>query len=322
MFIMVAVVLLPAGAVRAQSVKSWLDPRLIKSRPVFDARSRAYLGKAGVRQQGAHMRYARHQVAMTMPLYYDGQTQWRLTTQASLLDLDTAARMPTTGEAFPRELWDIRIGGGYGHKQADESVLGVHATVGSAGDDPFATGGETAVSAVGFLYTPKSKTTGWLAYLTAQTQLDGTGAYAFPGVGYHVEDGRLEALLGLPVIWAKVKPVESVAIQGFAMPSRVMADVTWTVLDGVALFATYDWEWQGYIRHDRRDEEDQLFYVEQRLWGGLEWDITENVKFVAAAGYGFDRRFFEADNFFWGSQRNRMSVGDGAMAYVRLRMKY
>jgi len=315
-------IVLSSGPASAQSVMSWLDPRLIKSRPVFDHRTRWYPGRAGVRGQQAHMRYARHQAALTMPLYHDGTTQWRFTLQAVHLDLQTAARMPDTGEAFPEELYDFRIGGGYGRRLADKRVVGVHATVGSAGDDPFATGGETAVSAVGFLYKPKTETSGWLAYLTAQTQLDGTGAYAFPGVGYHMENDRVEALLGLPVLWAKVKPVPSVALQWLALPSRVMADVTWTVFDGVALFATYDWEWQRYIRHDRRGDDEELFYVEQRLWGGLEWDIVDDVKFVVAAGYGFDRRFFESDNFFWGSQRNRMSIGDGPMAYVCLRMKF
>lgn len=318
----VAAVLLSGSAARGQSVMSWLDPRLIKSRPVADYRVRTYAGKAGVREQAAHMRYSRQQFSFTMPVYHDDTEQWRLTTQATSLQLDTSARMPDTGEAFPDELWDFRLGGGYGRRLDDDRTAGVHATIGSAGDKPFATAGETALSAVGFYYKAEDKTSGWLTFLTAQSQLDGTGAYAFPGFGYHIETERVEALLGLPVFWAKVKPVESLALQGLAMPSRVMADATWTIGDGVALFATYDWEWQRYVRHDRFKRDEHLFYTEQRLWGGLEWDISKHVKFVAAGGYGFDRRFYEADNYFWGSQRNRMSVGDGPMMYLRLRIKF
>jgi len=318
----VAAAVLSASAARGQSVMSWFDPRLIKSRPVADYRTRIYATKAGVRNQTGHMRYARQQFSFTMPVVHTDTEQWRLTTQVTSLRLKNGARMPDTGEAFPDELWDLRFGGGYGRRLDPERTVGIHATVGSAGDKPFATADETAMSAVGFFYKADDETSGWLVYATAQAQLDGTGAYAFPGVGYHMQTERIQALLGLPVFWARVKPVEPVALQGLAMPSRVMLDATWTVIDDVALFATYDWEWQRYVRHDRFKRDEHLFYTEQRVWGGLEWDITKDIKFVAAGGYGFDRRFYEADNYFGGSQRNRMSIGDGPMMYFRLRIRF
>ncbi len=310
------------AAARGQTVMSWLDPRLVKTRPVTDYRVWSYLDEAGVRDQDASMRYEKHEFSLTMPVYQDDDQQWRLTAQVRALRLETDARLPESGEAFPEQLWDIRLGGGHGRRLAGGQVLGVHATLGAAGDRPFATAGESALSATAFLYWPRGEHAGWLAYATAQSQLDGSSAYAFPGFGYHLDYERFEGLLGLPVVWGKYKPAPSLALQGLLLPSRAMADATWTVAKGFAVFLTYDWEWQRYIRHDRANRDDQLFYVEQRLYAGIDWAIRENVHLLAGAGYGFDRRFFEREGFFSGDERNRFSIGDGAFATVRLRVRF
>ena len=312
-----------AAEARAQAVMSWFDPRLIKTRPVVDYRLRAYVGESDIADQRADMNYAKQEFSFSVPIVETDDDQWRITGQVGNLQIHNNAVLPDTGGAVPDELWDIRLGLGYGRRLDANEVVGVNATIGSAGDKPFATAGETAFSATGFVYLPDGDENGWLLYLTAQSQLDGRNAYAFPGAGYHIGGKDLQALLGVPVVWTRYKPTPPLALQGLLLPSRAMADVTYTVVKGFSLFATYDWEWQRYIRHDRVDKDEQFYYAEQRIYGGIEWDlIEEHCKLVAAGGYGFDRQMFESENFLCDSRRNRIHIGDGVFAYLRLRYKF
>lgn len=324
--------LVPARVAVGQSVMSWLDPRLVRQRPVVDYRQRSYFDEAGVRGQDAELGFHKQELAVTAPLYQDDEEQWRFTSQVWSLCLHNNATLPDTGEPVPDELWDIRVGGGYGRKLDGDKVLGVHATAGSASDRPFARAGQTALSATAFLYWPETrqagadgtpaKETGWLTYLTAQSQLNGSGAYAFPGAGYYLNSQYLDGLFGVPVVWVQLKPAPPLAVQGLFIPSRAMLDATYEIAKGVALYATYDWEYLNFFRHDRADDDEQFYYQEQRVYAGVELELADNALLTLGGGYGFDRRFYESDNPFCGSQRNRFSVGDGAIAFVKLHMKF
>lgn len=311
-----------AESALAQSTMSWLDPRLIRQRPVLDYRLRSYFDEAPVHGQDAELGFMKQDLAFTTPIYQGEEEQWRLTSQSSWLHMPNNAVLPDSGSPVPDDLYDFRIGGGYGRQLEGGQVLGINTAIGSASDRPFESTAATAVSATAFMYWPRDEDSGWLTFLAGQTQLNGRSAYLFPGVGYYFTGEKLDGLLGLPAVWANYKPTDDVAIQGLFIPSRVMLDATWKCHEGVRLFATYDWEWFNYVLHDRTDKDDQFFYMEQRLYAGVELNLAANVELTVGVGYGFDRHFFQASGPLFTSRTDDFGIGCGALMFVKLSARF
>jgi hypothetical protein len=275
-----------------------------------------------VQGQDAHLGFIKEDLAFTTPVYQGEDEQWRFSSQASWLAMPNNATLPDSHKGVPQDLYDVRVGGGYGCKFEDGKVFGVNVTLGSASDRPFSGPGETAMSATAFMYWPHDDDSGWLTYLAGQTQLDGRSPYVFPGVGYYFTSEKLDALLGLPALWGAYKPTKEFTIQGLFIPSRVMVDATYTIHEGVRLFATYDWEWLNYILHDRTDQNDQFYYMEQRVYSGVEWDVAKNVELSVGLGYGFDRRFFQSTSPLFAERHDELSVDDGVMLFLKVHVKF
>jgi len=311
-----------ADVALAQSTMSWLDPRLIRQRPVVDYRLRSYLEESGVHGQDAELGFIKEDLSVTAPVYQGEHEQWRFNSRISWLSMPNNATLPDSGRPAPDDLWDVRVGGGYGRELEDGKVLGINTAIGSASDRPFSGAGETTLSATAFVYWPRDDDSGWLTYVAAQSQLDGRGAYAFPGLGYYFTSRKLDGLLGLPALWGAYKPSENVTIQGLFIPSRIMLDATWKIRKGVRVFGTYDWEWFNYVLHDRTDRNDQFFYMEQRLYAGVVLDLAENVELSVGAGYGFDRRFFQSSSPLCSSRDDEFGVDDGAILFAKLHVKF
>ncbi len=323
--VILALLLAAARPACGQTVMSWFDPRLIKQRPVLDYRLRDYPEDSQVKGQDAQLRFAWQEFDFTTPICSTEDTQWRFITQDSTLCLPNNAHLPTTGQPLSSEFYDLRFGGGYGAKFDSGNIFGVSATFGSASDKPFSEAGEMTLSATAFYYTPcqgADSNCGWLYYLVGQTQLNGALPYAFPGVGYYLTSEHFDALLGLPAIWLNYKPVEELRIQGLFIPSRVMLDATWDLNDWLSLFATYDWEYLNYWEHDRVDQDEQLFYMEQRVYAGARFYLSKCAALEVGGGLGFDRKFFEAQSSLFSDHHNEFGVDPGALIFVKLTMKF
>jgi hypothetical protein len=55
------------------------------------------------------------------------------------------------------------------------------------------------------------------------------------------------------------------------------------------------WDTETWIRADRVDDDDRLFYDEKRAELGVRWTLSEGTVLTAAGGYAWDRRFVEGE---------------------------
>lgn len=318
-------ILLTAEYARAQEeMFDWLDPRLGRLKPRFEVRSEA-MSRRKARRQGLDMGFKRGGLKFSMPLSQDKQHEWSVATKLDHLKIDSSARMPTTGEPFPADLWDVKFSTAYRRRHDNGWISAMAFRVGAAGDEPFASAGETTVGATGMLRVPSGQRNAWLYYANFSNELDELRSFPLGGVGYHwVRDKeyKLQAIIGAPVMWVSYRPTKRVVLAAVVVaPSKADAKASLHLNDELSLYTAYDWSGRKYIRHDRADDDYRMNMREQRVRLGVKWEINDVFSFDVSGGYAFDRYVYEGRGF-GGSSHNRFRIDAGPFAAMRVGISF
>jgi hypothetical protein len=224
--------------------------------------------------------------------------------------------LPTSGRAFPDQLWDIRIGATYLHIFDNNWLFGANINLGSASDKPFNSGREFVMGTMAFLQTKAhNDRDAWMFSLFYSPV--GELNFPLPGIAYlYRPDETLQINIGLPfsVNWI---PAPDWTVNLFYVPVRnVRSRVTWQAVKELSLYGGFEW---GYFLADRSDRNERLQYFEKRLLTGAVWNITDKWRLDFQTGYAFDRFFFAGRGF---EDRNTDRVALASGAYFELRLSW
>ena len=301
-----------------QEQAAWLSPELGNAKLATSYSFTTFFNEP-VARQGTKMGMMQHSFRLSFPLTQDEQREWTMQTRFGVMDIDTDSRLPDTRERFPGELWDVRVGTTYRQRLANGWIGGGNLTIGSPSDRPFASGDEILVNATGFLIVPESQRSSWMFFLNYANNRDFLRNIPLPGVVYDYRpDERLRMLAGVPASMVRWTPTERLALEAsYFIPRTVHARVSYDLVEALQLYAGFDWSNQRYFRHDRRDDDDRLFYYEKQVAIGARCDIHQNVWLDLSGGWAFDRFWFEGEDY--GDRGdNRLGLSDGPMVKFQL----
>lgn len=303
-------------------MKRWLNPDMGEIEHKTGAGSESFVQK-GINKQFSTFQFTEYKFETVNPLLQNDKREWWFRGEVKTLDIETRARFPDTGQKFPDELSDIYLSTGYRHKLANGWIAGGSLGIGSAGDQPFKTAGQTTLYAGGVLRIPSGKYNAWLLYATLSSELDGRGLTPVGGIGYLLALHRkLQVVIGAPRFWARYTPVKAACIEvDYTAPHEIHAVATYAINESVQLYSRYDNSSQRYILHNRIDKKDRLFHYHQRVKGGLTWNITKHISLDVGGGYAFRRFFFKGEGYN-DRHDNRISISNGPFAGAQLVMKF
>ena len=319
-----ALVLGTAVPVAAQAeLLQWVDPTLGKMMGRGDYRIQFYSDER-VQGQDARLDLTQHNFTLVTPLFQNSTDEFAMSARLRYQDYDTQARLPDSGQRLPDELFDARAGLSYRHKFANEWILGGSLTVGSASNKPFHSEDELIVHASTLLRVPSGQRNAWLYSLTyaSDAEIFHMRHIPIPGVAYmYAPSDAFKAVIGFPFTSVEYKPFESVTLEASYFPVRtVRARATWAIFRPLRVFVGFDADHDNYYLADRGDKNDQLFYYEKRITGGMRFDLRY-VGVEVTGGYVFDRFYFEGERY---SERNenRFNVDDGTFISGRLSFRW
>ena len=319
-----AVVLSTAGPAAAQAeLLQWVDPTLGKTMGRGDYRIQFYSDER-VEGQNTRLDLTQHNVTLVTPLFQNSTHEFAMSARLRYQDYDTAARLPDSGQRLPDELFDARAGLSYRHKFANEWILGGSLTVGSASDKPFHSEDELSVRASALLRVPSGQRNAWLYSLTyaSDVEIFNMRHIPIPGIAYlYAPSDMFKAVIGFPFMSVEYKPFETLTLEAAYFPVRtVRARATWAIFRPLRVFVGFDADHDTYYLADRGDKNDQLFYYEKRITGGMRFDLR-HVGVEITGGYVFDRFYFEGERY---SERNenRFNVDDGTFISGRLSFRW
>jgi len=105
----------PPAACAQSELQTWLNPELgklmLRGQYAF-----TYYPNQPVERQSTGFRLLEHDGSILVPIYQDSRNEWTLSAGVGVQEIHTQAILPSTGERFPDELWDIQVGAAYRHK--------------------------------------------------------------------------------------------------------------------------------------------------------------------------------------------------------------
>jgi hypothetical protein len=320
----VAIALARATPAEAQAeLLQWVDPTLGKMMGRGDYRIQLYSDER-VDGQPTRLDLTQQNFTLVTPLFQSSTDELAMSARLRHQNYDTEARLPDSGQRLPEELWDARAGVSYRHKFANDWILGGSLTVGSASDQPFHSEDELIVRAATLLRVPSGPRNAWLYSLiyVSDAEIFNMRHIPIPGIAYfYSPSDAFKAVIGFPFTSVEYKPFQSVTLEASYFPVRtVRARATWAIFRPLRVFVGFDADHDRYYLADRGDKDDQLFYYEKRITGGMRFDLR-HVGVEITGGYVFDRFYFEGEGY---SERteNRFGVGDGTFISGRLSFRW
>jgi hypothetical protein len=273
--------------------------------------------------QPAELGWVQHDVTLEGPLFQGVTDEWSASIRLREQDFDTDAVFPATGERFPEELWNIRLGTTYRHRFENGWIGGFSLGVGSPSDRPFASAAEVAVNANAVLRVRHQERHAWLFFLNYGSNREFLPHIPLPGLGYsyHPSDD-LTAVVGTGFLSLDYRPIDRLTVRAYYAAVRTVDfRATYQVWRPVRVWAGFDWTNDRYLLAGRDDDDDRLFYYEKRVRAGVIIGLARQVFVDLAGGYAFDRFYFQGESY-GDRDRNRLDVESGPFAAARLGLRF
>jgi len=273
--------------------------------------------------QHAELGLFQQDFTLSMPLRQSPTDEWYASVRIRNQEFDTRAVLPDTGERFPDELWNVRIGTGYRHRFESGWIGALDVTVGSPSDRPFASMDEIDINATAVLRVPARDRDAWLFFVNYGSNREFLPNIPLPGFGYSYQPSdQLTAVITTGVVSLQYRPVETLTLSASYVAIRTVdVRLTYQVFRPVRLWVGFDWTNERYLRADRANSDDRLFYYEKRIRVGAIIGLARWLFVDADVGYSFDRFYFEGEGYS-DRNHNRIDVGDGPFAQIRLGARF
>jgi hypothetical protein len=273
-----------------------------------------------VEGQATHFQTVGQDLSLTHPLWTDPLNYVGLVGGIRNRLMETGAILPETGQPIPADLWCIHLGFQYYRQLGDGWMAGGGVSAESASDHPFANLHEMDVGLNAMLRIPQGEHNAWLFSLMYSPT--GELNFPLPMVAFSWNPSpQFHANIGLPLM-VSWRPDEDWQLQAsYMLIHTIRVKLKYRLADRLSAFAAYDWSNEAYTLLDRPEENDRLFFYDQRLSLGLQASFWRAWTASLSAGYVFDRYMFEGTSFA-STSANRVDLGNGPFTSLNLGVRF
>jgi hypothetical protein len=268
------------------------------------------------------MSLVRQNLSLGMPVWKQDGNSVIMTLGVRNSIYDTNAIFPESGEPFPDELWNINFGTMFLRKFDNGASGMITINFGSASDKPFHSIDEMTLGFISMLQMPaRNERDNW--QFTLFYSPVGNFNFPMPGIAYQWNPSEtLQMSIGLPFS-LKWRPTERWLLELNYLPVlTVNAKATYLWTDIVSLYGGYESFQETYLLADRTDEGDRFVGFEQRLIGGVRWNIWSKGTLDCHAGYAFDRTFGTGQNQIGGGLEDELDLPSGAFVGANFSLRF
>jgi hypothetical protein len=276
-----------------------------------------------VEGQPAELGMMQHDFSLSVPFLQSASDEWYGSARVRRQEFATGAILPDTGEPFPDDLWNIRIGTGYRHRFDSGWIGALNVAIGSPSDKPFASIDEMDISATGVLRVPARNRDAWIFFLNYASNREFLPNIPIPGLGYAWEPSdQLSAIITTGLVSLQYRPLETLTLSATYIAVRTVdVRLTYQVFRPVRLWVGFDWTNERSLLAGRADPDDRLFYYEKRIRAGAIIGLARQLFVDVTVGYSFDRFYFEGESYSDRDQ-NRIDVESGPFAQFRVGARF
>ena len=233
------------------------------------------------------------------------------------------AILPASGDLLPEEFYNIKAALTYTSISGRRKLWGLRLGFGSASDEPFHASDLTTTDALFFMSNPVGERDSWMFFVYYSDNRAVLNHVPLPGFAYMWKPGKkFQILAGIPFLATKWKPMEKLDFSLSLNPAPGgKAEVVYSVSDTMKIFGVLQTRSESYIRDERLEYWDRLFYYESQLQAGTRILLGKSADFEISGSYKFDRYIFEGDGYE-DRDTNRISLENGFCLNLVLSIRF
>lgn len=247
----------------------------------------AFEGRPTVINQG--------KVSVTTPVWSEKGRSFVSSVNAGTLKFNERIRTPD-GDRIG-ELHRFEISGQYTIMSPDKSMKSFRGTVGSAGDKPFSSSREYIFSANAFYVPPSDSDNKWIYVMFISNNNSFLNYVPIPGVIYLYKKEKFTGLFGLPFLSFQWTPSERWLYSVSFFVTNFRTSIGHTFETKTQLSANFLISQQTFLRENREELRDRLFFADKRLFLSLRHPFSDDVSVELQGGQSFDRSLREGKRF-------------------------
>jgi len=290
-----------------------LNPNPNEDKVIFRTKS-TIVGKASDQNTGDDFEQFEQNLSLRVGLIQNEDRELYFTLDTHLVSLDTTGVFDETLADVPNGLYNVGVGALYRQTVHEDWRVGGQLRIGSSSDELFNSTDEMYLQGFAFLQVPHLEYTSWIAVLAVNTNLQ---IPIIPGFGYAFPlSEHALAVVGFPFLGAAGQLTDKIGFQIVYWPLR-NADLglSYQVTERIRPHVGFKWRGKYFSRAGRADDDDRILLEDMRLFGGTVFDLTETIALDLQAGYLFNRKFGEGDDF---SDRNDNNIHIDSTWYTSL----
>ena len=289
--------------------------------PILASFGSTWLPQERVRVQGTELGFVRENFSLLFPVCQDDSNDLALTASGHAEQFGTHGTiLPTTGQPFPEDLYNIRFGAVYRHLFDNNWIAGGTVSFGSASDELFHSIHEDTLAVSTFLRIPSGERNAWLFSLSYSPTSEVN--FPLPGIAYiYSPSDNLRVNIGLP-FQLYYRPTDELAFTfSYMLLRTIHSRAIYRVARPFRVYTGFDWSNESYFLADRPDTRQRFFYYNKRLSAGILYSISPNLLLNLSTGYEFDRLYFEGVSY---SDRanNRVDVGAAPLLSFQIQARW
>lgn len=238
-----------------------------------------------------------HRLTIQFPVYQGDEDAISFSVGGTSLHFGSGLVLSSSGTSVPIDLWKAELGGSYSHKIDDDKFVGGRVSLGSASDRPFADLGVTTIGASAYYSWASSENSRWMLTLFFSNNNPIVNYIPIPGFVYLYQTKTFIGMFGFPfssIIWMPTEPW--VFTLSFFGPT-VNSEIAYGNTKKIQLFTGFSWVQQSYLRDNRPDPKDRLYYAEMHAPLGVRFPVCDGLKSELSGGYSFNRSVSEGTRF-------------------------
>lgn len=236
-------------------------------------------------------------VALQVPVYRGEVDTFSLSATGSSLHFNDPQQLLPNGALVPADLWRIDFGGQYSRKLNNDKMLGGRLSFGSASDHPFSKITTDTIGASLFYGLPPDENSRWILTLFVSNNNPIINYVPIPGFVYLYQTKTFTGMFGLPFGLIQWTPKVPWSLSLSAFGPTINSEVACGDPRKVQLYAGFNWVQQSYLRENRVDRKDRLFFDEKRGQLGVRFPLVAMLAADLQSGFAFDRSAFEGRRF-------------------------
>jgi hypothetical protein len=239
---------------------------------------------------------SQHRLTIQLPVAKTKSDRVSLSFGGTALRFGEPKTLASSGTPVPRDLWKLEVGAGYSRRLDDGKFAGVRLSVGSASDRPFDGLNVTTIGASAYYSWTKSERTRWMISVFFSNNNPILNWIPIPGVTYLYQTDVFIGLFGFPFTMLVWRPVHPWSFTLSVFGPTIHSEIDYGNAKGVQLFAGYAWLQQSFLRKDRPDPKDRIYYDEMHAPVGVRFPVGR-LRSEVSTGYAFRRSVYEGTKF-------------------------